>query len=533
MLIVDLNKENFEYDVQALVKAFYPEEQVTVLTPETREDRRRELAEKARLKIEIREDGAELVLDGEACCFRWPEEKVLQGSSSDCAEGKECSSGWQKTKDFSLERLASAEEEELRQEITNRGFKDGFKRFLYDVLSRATGKTLPWGNLTGIRPTKIAYGMLEQGRSNHFILEYYRQNHYVSREKAELSLEIARRERELLSGIHYQDGYSLYIGIPFCPTTCLYCSFTSFPIAGYRDMVDKYLDCLIREMELTAHIMKGQILDSVYIGGGTPTTLEPEQLDRLLTKLQSLFDFSTVQEFTVEAGRADSIKEEKLKVLYAHGVSRISVNPQTMKQETLDVIGRRASVTQVEQAYALARKVGFDNINMDLILGLPGELEADVQHTIDRVVELAPDSLTVHSLAIKRASKLNQWIQEKGAAMLHNTDETMAIAAEGARRLGLVPYYLYRQKNMSGNFENVGYAREGKLGLYNILIMEEKQTIVALGAGSITKKVSHQTTEDGSENILIERCENVKEVTLYIDKIDEMIVRKRKLLEIE
>ena len=489
MLIVDLNKENFEYDVQALVKAFYPEEQVTVLTPETREDRRREMAGKARLKIEIKEDGAELVLDGESCSFR--------------------------------------------QEIANRGFKDGFKRFLYNVLSRATGKTLPWGNLTGIRPTKIAYGMLEQGRSDKYILEYYRQNHYVSQEKAELSLEIAKREKKLLSGIHYHGGYSLYIGIPFCPTTCLYCSFTSFPIAGYRELVDKYLDCLIREMELMAHGMKGQILDSVYIGGGTPTTLEPEQLDRLLTKLKSLFDFSTVQEFTVEAGRADSITEEKLKVLYAHGVSRISVNPQTMKQETLDVIGRRASVKQVEQAYALARKVGFDNINMDLILGLPGELEADVQHTVDRVVELAPDSLTVHSLAIKRASKLNQWIQENGSAMLHNTDETMAIAAEGARQLGLVPYYLYRQKNMSGNFENVGYAREGKLGLYNILIMEEVQTIVALGAGSITKKVSRRAADDGSESILIERCENVKEVTLYIEKIDEMIVRKQKLLETE
>lgn len=477
MLIVDLNKENFEYDVQALVKAFYPEEQVSVLTPETRENRRRELVGKTRLKIEIREDGAELVLDGECCSFQW------------------------------LER--------------NKDFKDGFKRFLYNLLSKTTGKTLPWGNLTGIRPTKIAYGMLEQGRSDSFILEYYKQNHYVSREKAELSLEIAKRERELLSGVHYRGGYSLYIGIPFCPTTCLYCSFTSFPIAGYRDLVDKYLDCLIREMELTAHAMKGQILDSVYIGGGTPTTLEPEQIDRLLTKLKNLFDFSTVQEFTVEAGRADSITEEKLKVLYAHGVSRISVNPQTMKQETLDVIGRRASVIQVEQAYLLARQVGFDNINMDLILGLPGEIEADVQHTIDRVVELAPDSLTVHSLAIKRASKLNQWIQQNGVDMLHNTDETMAIAAEGARRLGLVPYYLYRQKNMSGNFENVGYAREGKLGLYNILIMEERQTIIALGAGSISKLV----LPDGR----IERSDSIKDVALYVRKIDEMLERKEKL----
>ena len=241
----------------------------------------------------------------------------------------------------------------------------------------------------------------------------------------------------------------------------------------------------------------------------------------MITALKSKFDFSTVKEFTVEAGRADSITREKLEVLYRHRVSRISVNPQTMKQETLDIIGRKASVEQVLTAYNLAREVGFDNINMDLILGLPGELEADVQRTIEKIVELAPDSLTVHSLAIKRASRLNQWIQENGVSMLHNTDETMKIAAAGAEKLGMKPYYLYRQKNMSGNFENTGYARPGKYGLYNILIMEEKQTIVALGAGSITKRVFL----DGR----IERCDNVKDVGLYIEKIDEMIKRKREL----
>ena len=287
--------------------------------------------------------------------------------------------------------------------------------------------------------------------------------------------------------------------------------------------MDEYIDCLIREMEFVADAYANKILDTVYIGGGTPTTLEPEQLDRLIGRLKELFDFSTVREFTVEAGRADSITEEKLKVLFGHGVTRISVNPQTMKQETLDLIGRRASVEQVEAAYALAREVGFDNINMDLILGLPGENKEDVQHTIDRVAELAPDSLTVHSLAIKRASKLNQWVQENGVSMLCNTDETMRIAAEGAEKLGLKPYYLYRQKNMSGNFENVGYAKPDKLGLYNILIMEEVQTIVALGAGAITKRVF----PDGR----IERCENVKEVNLYIEKIEEMIERKRRLLK--
>lgn len=477
MLVIQLNEEKYEYDVHALVQAFYPEEQVKVLTPAGREEKRAELSGLCRMEVMVTPPCATLTMDGKS--FTW----------------------------------SSPEGED---------FKGGYKKFLYRTLCELTGKELPWGNLIGIRPTKLAYGLLEQGRSDEEIVEFYRQEHFTSGKKAQLSLEIAKRERRLLSGIHYESGYSLYIGIPFCPTTCLYCSFTSYPIAGYRKVVDSYVDCLIKELTFVAGIYRDKILDSVYIGGGTPTTLEPEQLDRLITALKNLFDFSAVKEFTVEAGRADSITGEKLEVLKKHNVTRISVNPQTMKQQTLDVIGRRASVAQVEEAYALARSMGFDNINMDLILGLPGELEEDVQRTIDRVVELAPDSLTVHSLAIKRASRLNQWVQENGVALLRNTDETMEITAEGARALGLVPYYLYRQKNMSGNFENVGYAREEKLGLYNILIMEEVQTIVACGAGSITKRVF----PDGR----IERCENVKDVKLYIEKIDEMIERKRQLL---
>ena len=229
-----------------------------------------------------------------------------------------------------------------------------------------------------------------------------------------------------------------------------------------------------------------------------------------------------MKEFTVEAGRADSIMADKLEVLIKYGVTRISVNPQTMKEETLRLIGRQHTVEQVKEAFYLAREKGFTNINMDLILGLPGEDEEDVRRTIEEVKKLNPDSLTVHSLAIKRASRLNQWIEENGIEALHNTDETMKIAENGAREMGMVPYYLYRQKNMSGNFENVGYAREGRFGIYNILIMEEVQTIIALGAGTVTKRVYG--------NGRIERCDNVKDVGLYIEKIDEMIDRKRKLL---
>lgn len=522
MLAVDLNRANYEYDVHSIVKAFYPEEQVSVLTPEMREDKRESLKEDVRIRILLEEKSASIIVDG--AYYRW-DSSESSGKKEELQTDEEMPEPLKGTgKDGQTDTNPETEKE----------FKYGFKCFLYRVLSQVTGKELPWGNLTGIRPTKIAFQLLEEGKSEQEIVEYYRQKYYVSREKAELSVAIAGRERRLLEGISHEKkeeegsssrdyGYSLYIGIPFCPTTCLYCSFTSFPISAYRKLVDSYVDCVIREMEYVAQCARGKILDTVYIGGGTPTTLEPEQMDRLLKRLKVLFDFSAVKEFTVEAGRADSITEEKLRVLRNHEISRISINPQTMNQETLDYIGRKASVKQVEQAYALARNMGFDNINMDLILGLPGEGEKEVQHTLDRVVEMAPDSLTVHSLAIKRASRLNQMVQEHGIDMLRNTDETMRIAAEGAKRLGLVPYYLYRQKNMSGNFENVGYAKEGKLGLYNILIMEEKQTIVALGAGSISKRVH----PDG----LIERCENVKEVTQYIERIEEMIERKRILLE--
>ncbi len=488
MFVVELNKANFEYDVHSLVKAFWSEEQVSVLTPKSKEEKRAELVEQVCLRVNIREDGADI----------WAKQAL-------CVE--EIAFHWE----FTIQEGDS--------------YKDALKRFLYRTLSEITGKTLPWGNLTGIRPTKLAYGMLDEGKRDEEIYAFYKDKHYVSDEKAGLSIDIAKRERELLKDVHYEGGYSLYIGIPFCPTTCLYCSFTSYPIAAYRKVVEAYIDCVIKEMEYVSKRYAHKILDSVYIGGGTPTTLEAKQLDRLIGKLKELFDFSTVKEFTVEAGRADSITKDKLEVLFKHGVSRISVNPQTMKQETLDIIGRKATVEQVITAYKLAREVGFDNINMDLILGLPGETQEDVQNTINGVVELNPDSLTVHSLAIKRASKLSQWIQENGVSALNNTDETMRIAAEGAKKLGMEPYYLYRQKNMSGNFENVGYAREGKLGLYNILIMEEKQTIVALGAGSITKIV----LPDGR----IERCDNVKDVALYIEKIEEMIERKQQLFALE
>lgn len=480
MLIVQTNKAQYEYDIHSLVKAFYPEQEVKVLTPESVIKDRKIKGLPATITLDFSDTEVVLKLAGHT--YTW---QIAEGDLSD--------------------------------------YKNVFKRFLYTSLREETGISLPWGNLTGIRPTKIAMTMMEQGKGAEEIAAFLQDKHLVSKEKTKLGIDIARREKALLDQLHYEDGYSLYIGIPFCPTTCLYCSFTSFPISAWKDRVADYLGALEKEIDYTAEAYRERKLDTIYIGGGTPSSLSAEELDRLLNRIRTTLDFTYVKEFTVEAGRADSITKEKLQVLYKHGVTRISVNPQTMKQETLDFIGRRHTVKQVIDAFHLAREVGFDNINMDIILGLPGEKAEDVQATIEAIRELEPDSLTVHSLAVKRASKLRNWIEQNGIDMINNTEEMMQIAARGAADMGMLPYYLYRQKNMSGNFENVGYAKEGKYGIYNILIMEEKQTIVACGAGTITKRVY-----PGGR---IERCDNVKDVALYIEKIEEMIERKRTLFE--
>lgn len=403
--------------------------------------------------------------------------------------------------------------------------KNKIKRRLYVLLMFRTGKVLPWGALTGIRPTKIAMTKLAEGMAEDELVRFMKENYYASDEKIVLSIEIAKRERELLSAIDYKDGYSLYIGIPFCPTTCLYCSFTSYPIGKWTEKTGDYLNALFKEMDYVAEKMRGRKLDTVYFGGGTPTSLSAEDLDKLLTKLRAAFDVVSAVEFTVEAGRPDSITRDKLRVLKKHGVKRISINPQTMKQETLDLIGRRHTVEDVKEKFIMAREVGFDNINMDLIVGLPEEDMEDVRATMEQIKALAPDSLTVHSLAIKRAARLNTMKEVYKDLKIVNTQEIIDMTARYAREMGLEPYYLYRQKNMAGNFENVGYAAPGKACLYNILIMEEQQTIIGCGAGTTTKLVIRGKNR-------IERAETVKNVEQYIERVDEMIARKEKLLGI-
>lgn len=409
-------------------------------------------------------------------------------------------------------------------DLTKANYKNSVKRLLYALLASLTDKVLPWGILTGIRPTKIVYELLEAGKSETQIYSHMREVYLCSKEKTDVSISIAKRERELLREVEYLNGYSLYIGIPFCPSTCLYCSFTSYSAEKFSSYMDDYLNALEMEIDYAATCFPNKKLTTVYIGGGTPTTLSEQQLERLLIKVRQKFNLDEVKEFCVEAGRPDSITREKLILLKSYGVDRISINPQSMQQRTLDLIGRRHSVEQIKEAFAMAREVGHTNINMDIIIGLPGEDRSDVDNTLAQINDLNPDSITVHTLALKRAARLNieneKYTELQASDVAGMLEDTISYAAEN----GYLPYYLYRQKNMAENLENIGYARWGKEGLYNILIMEEKQTIIALGAGAMSKFVFHK------ENRL-ERVDNVKSVMDYINRIDEMIEKKDRFLK--
>lgn len=398
-------------------------------------------------------------------------------------------------------------------------FRNNFKLASYEVMCELSGRTLPWGDLTGVRPTKIAMARINAGATEEETVEYY-QNIYKTKEaKARLATTVAINEKRLLDDIDSKKDYCLYVGIPFCPSRCLYCSFTSYPIALYKEKAQTYIDRLCDELEYIASIRKDKRLVAIYIGGGTPTSIDAETLDRLLTKIEDTFPMDEVKEFTVEAGRPDSINEDKLRCMKRHKVTRISINPQTMNDETLKTIGRAHNSEQTIAAFKLARECGHENINMDIIAGLPGEDADSMAYTLSKIHELGPESITVHSLAIKRAANLKGKLDEMGEAIHHDMDKMLDMVNKEAMALSMEPYYLYRQKNIGGNLENVGYAKPGLECLYNILIMEEITDIIAAGAGASTKLV--YPDEDR-----VERVENCKSVDDYIHRFNEMIARK-------
>ena len=449
--------------------------------------------------------------------------------------------------------------------------KSTVKAYLYKILQKKCGRSLPWGDLTGIRPVSLAGKLLEELKNEEIQTEqeeirFYqalKDEYCLEGEKAELLHFLASREKGILqkaeerSGVKIQDGFSIYIHIPFCPSKCAYCSFLSSPIGPFSDRISDYLEKVSEELDFALYEMgekRGKSLQSIYIGGGTPTALPEKELEDLLVLVEQKLlssPYAKVLEYTVEAGRPDSLEGNKLALLKAHSVGRISINPQTFRQETLDLIGRKHSIESVMERFYEARELGFDNINMDLILGLPSERLSDVEESLLKIRELAPENLTVHSLAVKRAAKLKtEENKYRGAYQAGASSEEfplerdfslsyipswrkresrsemewmMLSAMQTAEELSLYPYYLYRQKNMAGNLENIGFSKEGKECLYNIFMMEEKHTVFGVGAGSSSKILFG--------NGRLERVDNGKDFRSYMEHFAEYQEKKRRVLE--
>lgn len=414
-------------------------------------------------------------------------------------------------------------EKTFEEEVT----KQHLKREIFKFLKSLTHKELPWGTLVGIRPSKIALDMVKAGYSNDDIIKYFRDNYLASEKKAQLCIDVAAREESFVN--HDKNLVSVYVGMAFCPTRCVYCSFASNPIGGNKKLVEPYVECLKQEISAIAEYIKDKNLkvQCVYFGGGTPTSVDEKTFHGVMKEIyDDIISQFNPEEFTVECGRPDSITEEKLKTMKDFKVNRISINPQTMNDNTLKSIGRNHDSKEVIEKFNLARSLGFDNINMDIIVGLPGEGLREINHTLDIIKKLSPDNLTVHGMSIKRASKLHEEIVLKNTVKIAEQEELNKMyeaTTIAAKELGMKPYYMYRQKNMVGNMENIGYSIEGKESIYNIQIIEEKQTILAAGADAVTKVVFLD------ENRL-ERFADVKDVREYVKRLPEMVEKKIELL---
>lgn len=397
----------------------------------------------------------------------------------------------------------------------------GLCTLMFLCLKELTGISPAWGTLTGIRPVKRVNKMLSEGMKKDEIFSVLGNKFFVSGEKLELAYLTAMTQQKFLHLI--PQSFSLYVSIPFCPTRCSYCSFVSHSIASAKNLIPTYIRKLCDEIELMGKITAelGLKLDTVYFGGGTPTSIEAEQLRILMDTVNRSFNLSDIREYTVEAGRADTITAEKLRVILENGADRISINPQTMNNDVLKAIGRKHTAEQAVEAFRLAREIGFKNINMDLIAGLPEDTAESFRDTIDKVISLDPESITVHTLSLKRSANLFRTPEE-----VKNNPVAEMVSYSGTELLsgGYNPYYLYRQKNTLGNLENVGYARPGFESLYNIFIMEEMQSIIGVGAAASTKLVNPETHE-------ISRVYNYKFPYEYIDRYDKMMLKKQDIID--
>lgn len=380
---------------------------------------------------------------------------------------------------------------------------------------------LPWGVMCGIRPAKMVRELYERGFSSKEAYDYLSYVYNISPKKLDLSFKVAENEKKILKKTS-KNSVSLYIGIPFCPTRCLYCSFVSTDIRVSGKYMDKFVDLLLKEIEKAAEIIAkmGCYTENIYIGGGTPTTLSVQNLERIFGHLKKYIITDNLKEFTLEAGRPDTITAEKLKAAKAAGTNRISINPQTMNDETLKKIGRTHTTDMIYEAFFEARRAGFYNINMDLIAGLPDETPKMFYKSVDDVLKLAPENVTVHCMCVKRAANL-----KKSGINLTEYEDMIKMLDYANKRMnetGRDPYYMYRQKNISGNLENVGYAKKGFMSFYNVNIMEEVQTIIALGGGGSSKIVNGEK---------INRVFNFKDPIEYINRFDEILAKKDEILQ--
>ena len=396
-------------------------------------------------------------------------------------------------------------------------------QLLYKLLCDFTGLTQPWGILTGVRPVKLLRRLAEES-SEEQAVKKFEKDFFVSNEKIALSRETEHNERKILE-LSKPESFSLYVGIPFCPSRCSYCSFVMASIERAEKLIEPYTNLLCEEIKRTAEIANklGLRLETVYFGGGTPTTLSAEQLDTVLGTVNKSFDMSTCREFTVEAGRPDTIDIAKLFALKENKVDRISINPQTVNDEVLKTIGRKHTAQQFFDAFELARKCGFDNINTDLIAGLPTDTPESFKNSLDSIVRLNAECITVHTLCMKRASRLTTEGVTLDLQQARDAREMLAYTQNILGQNEYIPYYMYRQSRMVGNLENVGWSKKGFESLYNVYVMDETHTILACGSGGVTKLKNNETD-------YLERIFNFKYPYEYVDRFDELIERKSSIM---
>ena len=397
-------------------------------------------------------------------------------------------------------------------------------RLLYKLLCDFTGLTQPWGILTGVRPVKLLRKLAEESNEEQAVKKFLN-DFFVSNEKIALSRETEHNERKILE-LSRPESFSLYVGIPFCPSRCSYCSFVMASIERAEKLIETYTKLLCEEIKRTAEIANklGLRLETVYFGGGTPTTLSAEQLDTVLGTVNKSFDMSTCREFTVEAGRPDTIDSAKLFALKENKVDRISINPQTTNDEVLKTIGRKHTAQQFFDAFELARKCGFDNINTDLIAGLPTDTPKSFKNSLDSIVRLNAECITVHTLCMKRASRLTTEGVTLDLQQARDAREMLAYTQNILGQNEYIPYYMYRQSRMVGNLENVGWSKRGFESLYNVYVMDETHTILACGSGGVTKLKRNNPD-------YLERIFNFKYPYEYIDRFDELIQRKSGIMQ--